>query len=160
MTTNLRDLAPLDIALLGVLCIGLPPSKTAGDDRFRVDHVTAVVASLAATGEPAAHLGPDGVAITQAFRADLRAAIQGLMAREVVAYQPAGMPAAVGGFEAGLEVDMVNPDEQPALLDRTLGQECMEQLFNIPAVYPFLMDRYVKSGEVWRRVRDAGYQRD
>ncbi|MEX1104456.1 MAG: hypothetical protein WED87_09405, partial [Dehalococcoidia bacterium] len=72
---------------------------------------------------------------------------------------PAGMPAAAGGFEAGLQIDLVNPDEHPALLDRYLGQLCMEKLFNIPAVYPYLMERYSRSGEVWRRLRDAGYQR-
>jgi hypothetical protein len=35
----------------------------------------------------------------------------------------------------------------------------MEKLFNIPAVYPYLMERYSASGEVWRRVRESGYQR-
>jgi hypothetical protein len=36
----------------------------------------------------------------------------------------------------------------------------MEQLFNIPAVYPYLMERYSSSGEVWRRLREGGYARD
>ena len=54
---------------------------------------------------------------------------------------------------------MVNPDEQPAVLDRYLAQLCMEQLFKLPDVYPFLMERYSASGEVWRRLREAGYQR-
>ena len=71
----------------------------------------------------------------------------------------AGMPAAAGGFEPGLQVDMVRPDEQPAVLDRYLAQLCMEQLFNVPAVYPFLMERYAASGEVWRRLREEGYGR-
>ena len=43
------------------------------------------------------------------------------------------------------------------MLDRYLSQLCMEQLFNIPAVYPFLMERYASSGEVWRRLRADGY---
>jgi hypothetical protein len=36
----------------------------------------------------------------------------------------------------------------------------MEQLFNVPAVYPYLMERYASSGEVWRRLREGGYARD
>jgi hypothetical protein len=67
------------------------------------------------------------------------------------------MPAAAGGFEQGLALDLVDPDEHPVLLDRYLGQLCMEELFRIPAVYPFLMDRYARSGEVWRRLREGGY---
>jgi hypothetical protein len=68
------------------------------------------------------------------------------------------MPAAPGMFEPGMELDLANPDEHPALLDRYLGQLCMEKLFNVPAVYPYLMGRYAKSGEVWRRLREADYQ--
>jgi hypothetical protein len=76
-----------------------------------------------------------------------------------VAQQPVGMPAAAGGFEVGLQIDLVDPDEHPALLDRYLGQLCMEKLFNISAVYPYLMERYSSSGEVWRRARESGYQK-
>jgi hypothetical protein len=153
------DLNPLEVALLGVLSVGLPPSRAAGDDTFRVDHVTAVVAGLAADGRPEANLGPDAVAITPEFRARLRSAIESLADKGIVAQQPAGMPAAAGGFEAGLQLDLVNPDEHPALLDRYLGQLCMEKLFNVPAVYPYLMERYAASGDVWRRLRESGYQR-
>lgn len=158
-TYNPADLDSLEVAVLGVLSIGLPPSRAAGDDTFRIDHVTAVVASLAAEARRDAHLGPDGLQVTPAFREQLRAAIESLALKGLVAYQPAGMPAAAGGFEAGLELDLVNPDEHPALLDRYLGQLCMEKLFNIPAVYPYLMERYSRSGEVWRGIRKAGYQR-
>lgn len=155
---NPEDLHPLELAVLGVLSIGLPPSRAAADDTFRIDHVTAVVASLAAESRRDAHLESDGIRVLPSFRADLRRAIESLSAKGLVAYQPAGMPAAAGGFEAGLELDLVNPDEHPALLDRYLGQLCMEHLFNIPAVYPYLMERYSRSGEVWRRVRESGYQ--
>ena len=157
MATDIDDLDGLEVALLGVLCVGLPPSKTAGDDSFRVDYVTAVVAGLASGEGRGAHLGPAGLAVSAEFRARLRATIEGLGARGIVAYAPAGMPAAVGGFEAGLELDIVNPDEQPAVMDRYLAQLCMERLFNNKAVYPFLMDRYARSGDVWRRLREAGY---
>ncbi|MEX0783639.1 MAG: hypothetical protein WD557_13425 [Dehalococcoidia bacterium] len=153
------DLEPLELALLGVLSVGLPPSRSAGDDTFRVDHVTAVVAGLAAEARREVHLLPDGVTVTPGFRGMLRDTILALTEKGLVAQQPAGMPAAAGGFEAGLQIDLVNPDEHPALLDRYLGQLCMEKLFNIPAVYPYLMERYSRSGEVWRRLRDAGYQR-
>lgn len=155
-----EDLAPLEIALLGVLSVGLPPSRAAGSDTFRVDHVTAVVHSLGHTGERERHLGPDGVKVTPAFRAELRAAIASLSEKGLVVAQAAGMPAAAGGFEEGLQIDLVDPDEHPAVLDRYLSQLCMEQLFNIPAVYPYLMERYAASGEVWRRLREGGYARD
>jgi hypothetical protein len=42
-------------------------------------------------------------------------------------------------------------------MDRALAQECMEALLNIPAVYPYLMERYAKAGEVWRDLREQGY---
>lgn len=150
------DLNAVEIALLGVLSVGLPPSRSAGDDTLRVDHVTAVVAGLH-TGDGATHLEPDGVRVSAAFRAELRAAIESLAAKEIVADAMAGMPAAPGGFEAGLEIDLVNPDEHPALLDRYLAQQCMEQLFQVAAVYPYLMEQYARSGEVWRRLRAGGY---
>ncbi len=155
-----EDLSPLEVALLGVLSVGLPPSRAAGSDTFRVDHVTAVVHGLASSGERSTHLGPDGVKIAPAFRAELRSAIESLSGKGLVVAQAAGEPAAAGGFEAGLQIDLVDPDEHPAVLDRYLAQLCMEQLFNIPAVYPYLMDRYAASGEVWRRLREDGYARD
>lgn len=155
-----EDLSPLEVALLGVLSVGLPPSRAAGSDTFRVDHVTAVVHGLASSGERSTHLAPDGVKVAPAFRAELRSAIESLSGKGLVAAQAAGEPAAAGGFEAGLQIDLVDPDEHPALLDRYLAQLCMEQLFNIPAVYPYLMDRYAASGEVWRRLREDGYARD
>ncbi|MCC7365910.1 MAG: hypothetical protein IT303_16210 [Dehalococcoidia bacterium] len=152
-----EDLDELEVALLGVLSVGLPPSRAAGSDTFRVDHVTAVVAGLHREGRVETFLAADGVRVTQDFRASLKAAIEALAEKGLVAYQPAGMPAAAGGFEAGLEIDLVDPDEHPALLDRYLGQLCMEKLFNVPAVYPYLMGRYTASGEVWRRLREGGY---
>ncbi|MBI2767102.1 MAG: hypothetical protein HYX53_14485 [Chloroflexi bacterium] len=157
MPYNPEDLGEVEVALLGVLCAGLPPSRSAGDDTFRVDHVTAVVAGLHGAGRREVHLAADGVAVTPEFRRELRAAIEGLAARGILADQAAGMPAAAGGFAEGLQIDMVNPDEHPAVLDRYLAQLCMEQLFNVPAVYPYLMERYSSSGEVWRRLRAAGY---
>ena len=157
MVYDPADLSDLEISLLGVICVGLPPSKAAGDDSFRIDHVTAVVAGLKTQGRGEAFLGPNGLAVTPEFRAELRAAIVALTEKGIVADQPNGMPAAPGGFEAGLEIDMVNPDEHPAVMDSYLAQLCMETLFNVKAVYPYLMDRYAKSGEHWRRLREAGY---
>lgn len=152
-----EDLTDLEVALMGVLSVGLPPSRSAGSDTFRIDHVTAVVYALQQTGQPEAHLGPDGIHITHDFARELNGALDSLQEKGLVARQAAGMPAAAGGFEAGLLIDLVNPDEHPAVLDRYLSQLCMEKLFNIPAVYPFLMERYSASGEVWRRLREDGY---
>lgn len=156
---NPADLAPLEIAVLGVLCVGLPPSRAAGSDTFRVDHVAAVVYGLERGEGAKAFLGPDEVHISDAFRQELKGAIASLAEKELVTHQQGDVPAAAGGYEAGLAIDMVNPDEQPAVLDRYLAQLCMEQLFKLPDVYPFLMERYSASGEVWRRLREAGYQR-
>ena len=160
MAYNPEDLAPLEVTLLGVLSVGLPPSKAAGSDTFRVDHVTAVVQGLREADDRQLYLELDGVRVRPDFRARLAAAIKDLEAKELVRMQEAGMPAAVGGFEEGLQIDMVDPDQHPAVLDRYLSQLCMEVLFNIPQVYPFLMERYAASGEVWRRLREGGYQRE
>ena len=159
MPYNPEDLAPLEVALLGVLCLGLPPSRAAGSDTFRVDHVTAVVAALQAGEQRDANLGPDAVHVSPEFAARLRETIDGLVRKGLIVHASGGMPAAAGGFEAGLAIDLVNPDEHPAVLDRYLAQACMEQLFNVPPVYPFLMERYSSSGEVWRRLREGGYAR-
>jgi hypothetical protein len=157
MASRPDDLSAIEVALLGVLSVGLPPSRSAGDDTFHVDHVTAAVVGLGAAGRRELHLAPDGVTVTAAFREELRSAVAALEEKGIIAAQAAGMPAAVGGYEAGVQLDLVNPDEHPVLLDRYLGQLCMEKLFNIPAVYPFLMERYARSGEVWRRLREEGY---
>ena len=152
-----QDLDDLERALLGVLCVGLPPPRAAGDDSFRVDHVTAVIAGLL-EGERHRHLGSDALRVTPAFRESLRATIEALAEKGlVVADQPADMPAPPGSFEPGVAIDVVDPDAHPVVLDRHLAQECMEALFNIPAVYPFLMERYSASGAVWRRLREGGY---
>jgi hypothetical protein len=153
------DLDDIEVALLGVLCVGLPPSRAAADDSFRVDHVTAVVAGLRESGTHGLYLDADA-RITSDFRDQLKRAIASLTDRGVLEEQPSGMPAAPGGFEAGLAIDMVNPDVHPGLMDRYLAQECMEVLFRVPAVYPYLMGMYTKSGEVWRRLREGGYARE
>lgn len=157
---NPEDLDPIERALLGVLSLGLPPSRAARSDTFRIDHVTAVVASLAESGQPAAYLAEDGLRVHPAFRQRLRIAIESLTEKGLVMQQAPGMPAAAGGYESGLALDLVDPDEHPIVLDRYLSQLCMEHLFNIPAVYPYLMERYSSSGEVWRRLRESGYARD
>ncbi len=157
MPYNPEDLSSLECTLLGVLMVGLPPSRSAGSDTFRVDHVTAVAQGLQQTGNRDEFLEPDGLRVTPAFRADLRAAVDSLSRKEIVSPAQGAGPAAAGGYEAGLQVDVVNPDEHPAVLDRYLAQVCMEVLFRNPLVYPFLMERYAASGEVWRRLREQGY---
>ncbi len=157
---NPEDLDLVERSLLGVLSIGLPPSKAAGSDTFRIDHVTAVIVGLQESGDRAQHLAEDGVTVSGDFRRRLCESIEALAAKELVAMQAPGMPAAAGTFEGGLLLDLVDPDVHPAVLDRYLSQLCMEALFNIPAVYPFLMERYSASGEVWRRLREGGYARD
>ncbi len=151
-----NDLEPLEIALLGVLCVGLPPSRAA-DETFRIDHVTAVVAGLREEGRADVYLAAGGSSVTPEFRLALRGAVASLTAKSIVTSQAAGMPAAPGGYDASLQVDVVTPDDYPILIDSYLAQACMEILLKIPAVYPYLMERYASSGEVWRRLREAGY---
>ncbi|MBK7725405.1 MAG: hypothetical protein IPI33_09270 [Dehalococcoidia bacterium] len=130
------------------------PSKAAGSDTFRVDHVTAVIAAMQETGDAAATWPEDGVRVIPGFRSRLRATIAGLEQKGLVTMPVAGMPAAAGGYEAGLLLDLVEPDEQPAVLDRYLSQLCMEVLFNIRQVYPLPhAERYSASGKVCRRLR-------
>lgn len=148
------SLADIERALLGVLCAGLPPARAAGSDTFRVDYVTARVLGLL-EGEAERHLA--GGRVTPAFRERLREAIASLSEAGILADQPPGMPAAPGGYEEGLAIDVVEPDAHPTVLDRHLAQECMEALFQVKAVYPYLMERYAASGEVWRRLRAEGY---
>jgi hypothetical protein len=157
MAHEVADLEAIEVALLGVLCLGLPPSRATGDDTFRVDHVTAVAEALMAGRDPSAHLEPDGVRVSARFNDRLREAIRALTSREILIQQAIGMPAAAGGYEAGLLVDMVTPDEHPVVLDRYLAQQCMETLFRVPAVYPFLMLQYTRSGEFWQKARAGGY---
>ena len=149
-----ESLADLERALLGVLCVGLPPARAAGSDTFRVDYVTARVLGLL-EGEGERHLA--GERVTAAFRDQLREAIASLTEAGILADKPAGAPAAPGGYEEGLAIDVVEPDAHPTVLDRYLAQECMETLFQVKAVYPYLMERYSASGEVWRRLRAEGY---
>ncbi len=151
-----QDLSDIERALLGVLCVGLPPARAAGDDGFRVDQVTARILGLTA-GSAERHLEADRTRVTAEFRAYLREAIASLVSQGILADQAAGLPAAAGGFEAGLAIDVVEPDAHPVVLDRYLAQQCMEMLFGLKAVYPYLMERYSASGEIWRRLRADGY---
>lgn len=157
MAHEVADLDATEIALLGVLCLGLPPSRAAGDETFRVDHVTAVAEALMAGRDRSAFLESDGVRVSRSFQDRLRNAIASLTAKEILIQQAIGMPAAAGGYEAGLLIDMVTPDEHPVVLDRYLAQQCMETLFRLPAVYPFLMLQYTRSGEFWQKARADGY---
>lgn len=153
------ELEPLEIAFLGVLSLGLPPSRAAGDDTFRVDHCTAVTLGLQEACDRGRYLADGGPRVTGEFGRALRTAMQRLGGLGVLADQPAGMPAAPGGFEAGLAIDLVHPDHQPTVLDRGLAQQCMELLLANPDVYPFLMGQYARAGEFWRRAREEGYGR-
>jgi len=154
MAVQPEDLAPLEQVVLGVLSLGLPPSRAAGDDRFRVDYVCAVTHGLRSAGHAHAYLDAASGRATREFREQLEEAVRALTEKGLVAQQPAGLPAAAGSIDAALAVDMVDPDIHPAVLDRYLGQQCMELLLRPPDVYPFLMERYAKAGEVWRRIRE------
>ena len=98
MPYNPEDLAPLEAALLGVLCLGLPPSRAAGSDTFRVDHVTAVVAALQSGAERDSNLGADALHVSPEFGSRLRETIDGLVEKGLVVH-------ASGGIWAGCVYD-------------------------------------------------------
>jgi hypothetical protein len=156
MAIRAGELELVERVLFGVLSLGMPPSRAAGDDTFRVDHVVAVSTALCEDEKTDVYLREDGVRVQQAFRDRLRASIESLGTKELVTTQPAEMPTAPGGFDPGLAVDLIDPDEHPVVLDRSLAQECLETLLQDKRLYSYLMDRYAKSGEVWRRLRDEG----
>ncbi|HCU99858.1 MAG TPA: hypothetical protein DGL25_01550 [Dehalococcoidia bacterium] len=149
-----ESLTDIERALLGVLCVGLPPARAAGNNTFRIDYVTAKVLSLL-DGETNRHLANGRV--TVAFQNQLKKTITSLSEAGILAEQPPDLPAAPGGYEEGLLIDLVEPDAHPTVLDRHLAQECMEALFQVKDVYPYLMERYSTSGEIWRRLRAEGY---
>ena len=152
-----EDLELLERVVLGVLSVGLPPSRAAGDNTFRVDHVVAVSTALSEDRIHDAFLREDGVRVQPAFRDRLRGSIASLTEKQLVATQDPGMPAAAGSFDPSLLIDLVDPDENPVVLDRSLSQGCMETLLQDKRVYGYLMERYAKSGEIWRRLRAEGH---
>ncbi|MFQ5381008.1 MAG: hypothetical protein ACE5EF_05225 [Dehalococcoidia bacterium] len=157
MALDVVDLTDVEVALLGILSLGLPPARAAEDDTFRVDHCTAVVAGIREASNPREHLEGEGPAVSPSFAGRLQAAIASLTQRGLLTGQSAGMPAPPGGFEPGLEVDVVNPDLHPVVLDRWLGQRCLDELLSGSEVYRFLMSQYARAGEFWRTAREAGY---
>ena len=157
MALDLDDLSSIEIALLGVLSLGLPPSRAAGDDTFRVDHCTAVVAGIEESANPSEYLAGAGPRVGQVFAARLEDAIASLTDRGLLADQPAGMPAPPGGFEPGPAVDVVNPDSPPAVLDRGLGPRCLHALPGKPGAPGCLRTHSPRAGEFWRSARETGY---
>ncbi|HJP41398.1 MAG TPA: hypothetical protein QGF35_06805 [Dehalococcoidia bacterium] len=157
MAAEVSDLEELEVAVLGVLSLGLPPSRAAGDETFRVDHCVAVVEGLRRNGSATSHLVDGGPAIASTFAESLAGAMASLEVKGLVVAQPHGLPAAPGEFDTGLEIDVVNPDTHPAVLDRRLAQQCLDRLLGLKDVYPFLMQQYARAGEFWRSARASGY---
>ena len=71
-------------------------------------------------------------------------------ARVMVTWTSLGVPASRFGT--------VTPGFGSTLMQSAPGAASAGEV-QVPAVYPFLMDRYSASGEVWRRLRQAGYAR-
>ena len=93
---------------MGVLSVGLPPSRAAGSDTFRVDHVVAVVHALQTTGRAEEYLGPDGLHISAEFGQQLGEALDALQEKELVVrcarMQDGAMRAAFGSYGVPLAV--------------------------------------------------------
>lgn len=161
-TLTPADLSMVERTYLGVLSTGIVPARLANDDGLRMDYITAVCLALR-QGEPRDTYTLDGgPAITPAFHDSLLAAVLSLDGRGIIS---AGSPSPeVLASDPELVSRPAPPrvvdfDQHPRIFDRYLSQECMEELFRNPAVYPFLMGKYQDSGEVWGRLYSEGYGR-
>lgn len=162
-----RAYAPADLTLLertylGVLATGIVPARLAGDDSLRMDYITAICLSLRDGISQDERLLDGGPALTPAFHEELTEAAQSLDEKGIIS---AGTPPADVLLAADLSLGrpraprIIDFDQHPRVHDRFLAQQCMEELFSNPAVYPFLMGKYQDSGEVWVRLTRQGYGR-
>lgn len=154
------DLTVIEKTYLGVLATGIVPARLAKDDTLRMDFITAVCLA-AVEGKPrASYLVGDGPEVTPEFAAALTAAVLGLDAKGILS-AGAPPPDVLGGPEImrPKAPPVIDFDQHPRIWDRFLGHACMEEMFQNPDVYPFLMGKYQDSGEVWGRLYREGYGR-
>ena len=154
------DLTPVERVYLGVLATGITPARLAGDESLRMDYITAVCLALVEGAPRERYLLGEGPVITPQFTDALTSAVLALDAKGIIS---AGTPPAdvLGGPEVmrPKAPKVIDFDQHPRLWDRYLGQQCMEELFRNPAVYPFLMGKYQDSAEHWGRLYQHGYGR-
>jgi hypothetical protein len=158
-----EDLSPLERTYLGVLATGMVPARLAGDPWLRMDYVTAVCHALVEGRPQTAYLAGEGPEISEPFRQALTAAVLALDAKRVISAGSPPPDVVLGPEMADLARPrasrVIDFDQHPRIWDRFLGHACMEALFRNPEVYPFLMEKYQDSGDVWGRLYQQGYGR-
>ncbi len=154
------DLAPLEQTYLGVLATGMVPARLAKDPSLRMDYITAVCFAIVEGRPRDVYLVGEGPDVTPAFADALTAAALSLDEKGIIS---AGSPppdvlgsADIMRPRAPRTIDF---DQHPRIWDRFLAQQCMEELFRNPDVYPFLMGKYQDSSEVWGKLYSQGYGR-
>lgn len=161
MALSVNALTPLEQVYLGVLALGLPSSKLAGDEFLRVDYLAAVAYALVRDEAPRSYLQREGPQCATEFEDDLRLAVRSLAAKDVLALEtpPAGMGMiALHDRSALLDQNQEADLAEPAfVLDRFLSQQCLEALLRNREAYSFLMGLYAQTSEVWQRLRAEGY---
>ena len=156
------DLTLLERTYLGVLATGIVPARLAGEPSLRMDYLTAVCLSIQEGVPPATRLIDDGPALTADFTGALTTAVLALDEKAIIS---AGSPPADIVLATDPSLSRPQPprvidfDQHPRIHDRYLAQQCMEDLFRDPAVYPFLMGKYQDSGEIWGKLYQKGYGR-
>lgn len=154
------ELSLIEKVYLGVLATGIVPARLAKDPSLRMDFITAVCLAIVEGRPRGTYVEGEGPEVTPEFTRSLTAAALALDAKGILA-AGAPPPDVLGG------PDIVRPkppavidfDQHPRIWDRYLGQQCMEELFQNPDVYPFLMGKYQDSAEVWGRLYQEGYGR-
>lgn len=162
-----RTYAPADLSLLektylGVLATGIVPARLAKDPWLRMDFITAVCLAIQEGKDQALYVEGHGPEITPSFKQALTDAALDLDEKGIIS---AGSPPSDVLLSADPSLSRPRPprvidfDQHPRVHDRYLAQQCMEELFQNPSVYPFLMGKYQDSADVWSRLYKEGYGR-
>lgn len=158
MPYNIADLSSLERTYLGVLALGLPPAKLAGDVWLRLDYLTAVARAGMEGKPPHTYLISEGPETTPAFTELLKQAVYSLEKKDILG---TSAPSVVFAFDVGSaaapDVSSIDPNATPVIFDNFLAQQCMNHLLDNPQVYRFLMGKYAESSEHWQRLTEQGY---
>jgi hypothetical protein len=166
MVIEYEALSPLARAYLAVVAAGLVPWRLAGDETFRIDHVTAVCAALMAGMPAETHFEGAGPSPSSAFSDALRQTIAELDETElIIAGAGDGTMAMLPLIGQGrpmlsaAEIARLDLNQPPKILDTYLAYRALDELLANPRVYPFLMEKYGASSAIWQRLAAQGYGR-
>ena len=164
MTASLSpsDLPLLERVYLGVLATGIVPARLAGEPLLRMDYLTAVCVAIVEGHPQHLYVIGEGPELEPVFAQRLLDAALSLDARAIISAGTTReqiLSVSEEVMARPLPPKTIDFDQHPRILDRYLAQQCMESLFQDPAVYPFLMGKYQDSGEIWGRLYQQGYGR-